>query len=147
MFEQKELSQFVTLPTRNKAILDIVLVPDRLQVSPAISISPIAGSDHFSQIVDLFYPSRKFVITPPKFYKDYNKTDLFLVNSLISLIDWTLVFKGAIDVDDCVQAFMRILTDAIDSATPISKSFIKHKTRFTKFTMKLKHALWRRAYH
>ena len=140
-FMQEGLTQMIRQPTRHKAILDIILVPDSLLTSPPNVMPPICDLDHAAQTIEI--TTRISDVTQfhkcPFHHRDFSKTDFQRCVDHLSQIDWVQMFNKCTDFDDYMPIFAKLLSSTLDLFTPWKKQYNKHRVRFPKYIMKLIH--------
>ena len=108
LITEHNLSQIVTQPTRERAILDLVFLSDTLLADEVEHLPPIAGSGYDAQL---------WHITLPTFQRRRNlrrRVDYTKLNYALSLIDWTVDFKGCVVTDDYAARFTNLILDAMN---------------------------------
>ena len=139
-FEQEDLSQIVSHPTRGDDILDTALLTKGLQTCSPKCVPPCAHSDHWGRLVNLayMYNPKRASTYHCSFTKNYNKTNFYMEQQLLARVNWSVILANAADVDDYVVRFKKIFKETIDNYIPVCKIFKKkHKQRCPKHIMKL----------
>jgi Reverse transcriptase (RNA-dependent DNA polymerase)/Endonuclease-reverse transcriptase len=111
---EHSLHQLSILPTRGTAVLDLVLVSSNFVTSTVANLPPIAGSDHYAQLITI--PELLSSAARERTYRfvDYQQLALTLRN-----VNWSLFFAGCVNVDEYANRF----TEFILSATAASSCF------------------------
>ena len=108
LITEHSLSQIVTQSTRERAIFDLVFLSDTLRADDVEHLPPIAGSDHDAQL---------WYVTLPALQRRRNlrrHVDYAKLNCALSLIDWTVAFKGCAVTDDYAARFTNLVLDAVN---------------------------------
>jgi hypothetical protein len=84
------LTQYVTSPTHNSSILDLVFSNDDSVISSLALSAAIGSSDHCTVSFSFAFPSSP-TYSIPKF--NYNKADFDAMNREIYSVDWNLLFE------------------------------------------------------
>ena len=111
LITEHSLSQIVTQPTRKRAILDLVFLSDTLRADDVEHLPPIAGSDHDAEL---------WYVTLPALQRRKNlrrHVDYAKLNCALSLIDWTVAFKGCAVTDDYAARFTNKVLDAVNKCS------------------------------
>ena len=108
---EHSLSQIVTQPTRERAILDLVFLSDTLRADDVEHLPPNAGSDHDAQLWYVTLPALQRRRNLRR-YVDYAK-----LNCALSLIGWTAAFKGCAVTDDYAARFTNLVLDAANKCS------------------------------
>jgi hypothetical protein len=105
------LCQIACLPTRGRAMLDLVYVSSQFAECYVTALPPMAGSDHDAQLIKV--PS----IRCQRGIKFCRSVDYERLGILISQIDWCVLFKRATDADSYACILTSALTRAVMACT------------------------------
>ena len=119
-------TQHVLSPTRDDAILDLVLSREPDLVSQLQVINSLGDSDH-NMIEFTFHMSRK-VYNDTKEMRDYRCGDYDSIKKCLSLIDWDIFLNG--DTVTSWNKFKALLLDLINNHVP--KKVLLKKNKFKK---------------
>ena len=109
------LTQHVLTPTREQAVLDLVLTSDPDLVSDLNILHPLGSSDH-NMIVFTAHLDCK-VNHDNKVLRDYKKGDFDLIRSSLADIDWDSVMTGS--VNESWLRFKNLLHGLIHKHVPV----------------------------
>ena len=111
LITEHSLSQIVTQPTRERAILDLVFLSDMLQADDVEHLPPIAGSYHNAQLWHVTLPALQ------RHRNLHRHVDHAKLNCALNLIDWTVAFKGCAVTDDYAARFTNLVLDAVNKCS------------------------------
>ena len=99
--------------------MDIVILTSSLSQSSVRQLSPIVGSDHLAQMINLF---RVTIGIADLRHGKIKKTRFNLMSSILSFTDRSIVFVGYTNVDSCTAVFMWKLNRALAQSTSLLKT-------------------------
>ena len=149
------MEQLVTEPTRFDptyifgSILDLILCNDIFIIQDIHTDAPFCTSDHCTVCFNLLFNihrMRDIDFTLPNFHRaDWPSINLFLQNT-----DWLSIFSCCNTINDCCDAFYRVVSECINKNVPFHSSKPgQHRQRFRypariKKHLRQKKCLWRR---
>ncbi len=128
LFEELHFDQLVLEPTRNEAILDLVLTNDP-ELLPVVEIAPgFSTSDHNAVVfkINLMKP-REFL--PSVCVPDFHKADFEALSIFFSKIQWKSELGRCSDVESRWKCFKSIVEMGVDRFVPQRKVFSHTKKR------------------
>ena len=137
LITEHSLSQIVTQPTRERAILDLVFLSYTLRVDDVKHLPPIAGSDHDAQLWHVTLPvlqrHRKL-----RCHVDYAK-----LNCALCLIDWTVAFKSCEVTDDYAARFTNLVLYAVNKCSAFLPLFRRPRLpKYIVLLLRVKKRAW-----
>lgn len=134
-FIDSGLHQLIDKPTRDKNILDLVFVTDKLSISNIDFTEPIAASDHCCIHFSFNYYVSNIVTElvvncgdVPTVYC-YEKADWLSFKNYCAGTDWSSVFSQCVSVNDYWAAFHNTLRYCIDMFVPIAGRRVPSNSR------------------
>jgi len=113
-------SQYVTEPTHDDHILDLILSTDSSSVCDTSTIPPISTSDHNVTIFRLSNNNASEGTDPDShFYYNWSKANFTGLTKHLLAIDWNNIFQYCFSVDQCWDAFIDIIHKGIVMYVPI----------------------------
>ena len=142
-------SQYVSEPTRDMNILDVVFCNDPLIISDCYVEPPLTGSDHNIVGFDFLLPSHisdslTDDVTDNLQY-DFNNADYNGLCSFLCGCDWYSLVTDSLDVDLLWNRFTEVLNFGISMFVPTVRYSAKRKPRYPKHIRRLFHkkcTLW-----
>ena len=140
------LLQHETSPTRGINTLDLVFTPNLSGIISNVCISmPVCTSDHSTVSFNLCsirntngvsYNVRSF----------FSKFNISLAHSLLSNVDWHVIFNNCLSIEDYWTAFKMTCLDFISRSTPVSAHTFRRNPipRILHRAIIKKRRLWRR---
>jgi len=128
--------QFVSEPTRNNSILDILLANDPQVIADYKLSAPLANSDHESVLFNLVLPGVNSCVSPESYvseandleYKyDFTCTDYLGFSAYLNSIHWEELYNSCADVNECWNCFLDVMNDGIHLFTPLKLVRISNK--------------------
>ena len=111
LITEHSLSQIVTQPMRERAILDLVFLSDTLQANDVEHLPPITGSNHDAQLWHVTFPGLQ------RHRNLRRNVDYAKLNCTLRLIDWTVAFKGCAVTYDYAARFTNLVLDAVNKCS------------------------------
>ena len=139
------LTQFVSAPTRDQSLLDLVLCNDPLLISRAVVGPSFGTSDHSS--ISFNANLVKEVVNSQNIARyNFRKANIDLLRALLQGINWSIEFSCCAHVDDFYSVFINVLFKCISVSVPKCRAFM-HSKKFPKYIYDLerkKLQLWRK---
>ena len=132
------LKQVVQQPTRDSAILDLIVTNMHNLYSSLTIHAPLGSSDHnivFWQPIALRQPSR--IESPKRLVRHYPRSGIEAFGRWVGTHDWFADFGFSSSVDDLASSFTTQLVDAINRIFPV-KTIKLHATDKPWITPELK---------
>jgi hypothetical protein len=116
--DASNLLQLVNKPTRDKSLLDLILVSDTLAetVNNCTVLEPFSTSDHCS--IEMCFSMPLMPCTRERFH-DFRRADFPGINRFLLSIHWTDLFSRCNTIDEALLEFNGILQHAVSLFVPI----------------------------
>jgi len=130
LFYSLALCQFVSSPTRNNNILDVVFSNDFNSVFNVYTHEPFSTSDHLSVKFELMYE-----ITVPSssnytfYYRNFNNANWDAIRSFLRNYDFDAIFNNDFNVDSICNFFYSVLYYALDNFVPVKAARMSLKRK------------------
>ncbi len=139
LIEMHALTQKVLTPTRQKAVLDLVLCTDVLSVGDVSVNAGFGGSDHDS--VQFMLLSQHTAALqdqlPSPVVRDFRKLNEPLAKQLLSQIDWQAELSHCTDAIQMWSVFKTCIERVFDHSVPWVKINESKQKRYPRFIQKL----------
>ena len=119
LITEHSLSQIVTQPMRERAILDLVSLCDTLRADVVEHLPPIAGSHHDAKLWHVILPAlqhRRNLC---------HRVDYAKLNCALSLIDWIVAFKDCAVMDDYAACFTNLVLYTVNKGSAFVPLFCR----------------------
>ncbi|MCP4476079.1 MAG: hypothetical protein GY821_16275 [Gammaproteobacteria bacterium] len=114
-------SQFVTVPTRGKSILDLLFTNDSGLLSSFEVILPFTDScDHHCIRFSLNYFDASSGGSIDRRYRDFKRTDWDSARLFLTSINWIVCFANCVSVDQYWDGFLGVINALICNFVPLS---------------------------
>jgi len=133
---QNNLTQFVTEPTRDKNVLDLIVSNVENGVFDVRIVEPFLSSDHCAIEFSVLGPVSQSALPSP--HRDFKNADYDLINGFLSNVEWEMLFAQCqSDVQDYWDVFISVVNSAIEAYVPM-KTHVQGKAKHSKNVRKLK---------
>ncbi len=117
-FLSNSMTQFVTHPTRDQNVLDLVLCSDENNIADVLVSTVPFPSDHYSVSFSI---NSVFPSTEPRFVKDWKRADYDGISAFLSCHNWNALFEHCKDVEAFNEVFLGVMRICIDKYVPLRK--------------------------
>ncbi|MCP4488721.1 MAG: hypothetical protein GY820_15615 [Gammaproteobacteria bacterium] len=136
-------SQFITVPTRGKSVLDLLFTNESQLLSSFVVALPFTDScDHHCIRFSLNCSDGKSDTSTTSYYRDFKRTDWHSARLFLISINWIVCFANCVYVDDYWDAFLSVLNVVLQNFVPLTAVKSLRYPRYIRRLLARKRRAW-----